>query len=91
MDYYTITKVTEYLSVYRNDGSGIHHPRGSKSPQSLLFDFFVVVLPHVGCGGFEGANTPIPELKNGGEVGCDGCNGGVENEGIGLFVGRDIL
>ena len=78
-------------NVYPNDGSVTHYPRGSKSPQSLLFGFFVVVPPHVGCGGFEGANTPIPALKNGGGVGCDGCSGRLENEGMGLLGGRDIL
>jgi len=80
-----------YLSVYRNGETGTHHPRGSKSPQSSLFGLLAIVLPHVGCGGFEGANTPMPALKNGGGAGCDGCNGGVENEGIGLLGGRDIL
>jgi len=77
--------------MYPSGGSVIYHPRGSKSPQSLVFGLFVVALPHVGCGGFEGANTPIPALKNGGGVGCDGCSGGVENEGMGLLGGRDIL
>ena len=78
-------------SVCSDCESGINHPRGSKSPQSSLFDLFVVVPPHEGCGGFEGANTPIPALKNGGGAGCDGCSGGVENEGIGLLGGSDIL
>ena len=69
----------------------MYYPRGSKSPQSLLFDLFAVALPHAGCDGLEGANTPIPALKNGGGVGCDGCIGGLENEGIGLLGGREIL
>ena len=33
----------------------------------------------------------MPALKNGGGVGCDGCNGGAENEGIGLLGGSDML
>ena len=49
------------------------------------------MLPHEGGGGFEGANTPIPALKNGGGAGCEGCSGGVENEGMGLLGGMDIL
>ena len=69
----------------------MHHPRGSKSPQSLLLGLFVAVLPHVGRAGFEGASKPVPALKNGGGAGCDGCNGGLENEEMGLFGGRDIL
>ena len=79
------------LSIHPNGGSIMHHPRGSKSPQSVLFCLFVVVLPHVGCGGFEGANTPIPALKNDGGAGCDGCSGGVEKEGIGLLGERERL
>jgi len=74
-----------------NDRNAIHHPRGSKSPQSLLFGLFAAALPHEGCGGFEGANKPMPALKNGGGTGCDGCSGGVENEGIGLFWVREML
>ena len=77
-------------SIYPDNRSGIHHPRGSKSPQSLLFGLFVVVLPHVGCGGFEGASKLIPALKNGGGAGCDGCSGRLENEGIGLLGGSGM-
>lgn len=77
-------------NIYPNSGSGAHYPRGSKSPQSLLPCLFVV-LPHVGCGGFEGAKTPIPALKNGGGVGCVGCGGGLEKGVTVLLRGREIL
>lgn len=74
-------------SIYPNNRSSILYPRGSKSPQSLLLGLFAI-LPHVGCGGFEGDNTPIPALKNGGGV-C--CSGGLEKAEMGLLWGRDTL
>ena len=87
MDYGSVMRLKRI--IFPNNGIGIHYPSGSRSPQSLLLGLFAIVLPHAGCGGFEGDNTPIPALKNGGGAGC--CSGGLENEDAGLFGARDIL